>query len=93
MLSTFILFPSQSEVVPTGAVGPPGPPGPPGTPGTQITKEELLEEFRDLIKGKILLQKVGKIITNNQIVGNCQRPVFALGVSQPVNILVVNVAR
>ncbi|XP_033641767.1 adipolin-like [Asterias rubens] len=39
-----------SEVVPTGAVGPPGPPGPPGTPGTQITKEELLEEFRDLIK-------------------------------------------
>ncbi|XP_038061679.1 adipolin-like [Patiria miniata] len=39
-----------SEVVPTGLVGPQGPPGPPGPPGTQLSKEELLEEFRDLIK-------------------------------------------
>ncbi|XP_022085542.1 adipolin-like [Acanthaster planci] len=39
-----------SEVVPTGLVGPQGPPGPPGPPGAQVSKEELLEEFRDLIK-------------------------------------------
>ena len=50
-----MLFSIQSEVAPpVGVVGPPGPRGPPGPPGAQISKEELLEEFRDLIKGKAL---------------------------------------
>ncbi|XP_072035815.1 adipolin-like [Amphiura filiformis] len=46
-----------------GPPGPPGPMGPPGPPGAEVTKEELLEEFRELIteaaerRAQILIQE------------------------------------
>ncbi|XP_033097820.1 adipolin-like isoform X2 [Anneissia japonica] len=35
---------------PPGPEGPPGPRGPPGPPGAKVTKEELMSEFKDLIR-------------------------------------------
>uniref|UniRef100_K7F3Q5 Adipolin n=1 Tax=Pelodiscus sinensis TaxID=13735 RepID=K7F3Q5_PELSI len=38
-----------------GLVGPPGPPGPqgpPGAPGAEVTQEVLLQEFKQILKGK-----------------------------------------
>ena len=35
-----------------GPPGPPGPRGPQGPPGAEVTKEELFEEFRELITGR-----------------------------------------
>ncbi|NWZ43836.1 ADIPL protein, partial [Brachypodius atriceps] len=38
-----------------GLVGPPGPPGPqgpPGAPGAEVTREVLLQEFKEILKGK-----------------------------------------
>ncbi|NXK70525.1 ADIPL protein, partial [Sylvietta virens] len=38
-----------------GLVGPPGPPGPqgpPGAPGGEVTREVLLQEFKEILKGK-----------------------------------------
>uniref|UniRef100_A0A8C0JBH9 Adipolin n=1 Tax=Chelonoidis abingdonii TaxID=106734 RepID=A0A8C0JBH9_CHEAB len=38
-----------------GLVGPPGPPGPqgpPGAPGAEVTQEVLLQEFKEILKGK-----------------------------------------
>ncbi|NXB07399.1 ADIPL protein, partial [Cnemophilus loriae] len=37
-----------------GLVGPPGPPGPqgpPGAPGAEVTREVLLQEFKEILKG------------------------------------------
>ena len=36
----------------SGPAGPRGPPGPPGPTGAIITKEMLMEEFKELVKGK-----------------------------------------
>ncbi|XP_007905187.1 adipolin [Callorhinchus milii] len=33
-----------------GPAGPPGPQGPPGPPGAVVTKEELLQEFKEMVK-------------------------------------------
>ncbi|XP_072174559.1 adipolin-like [Diadema setosum] len=41
---------SRRLPVAEGPAGPPGPRGPPGPPGAQITKQELLTEFRVLIR-------------------------------------------
>ncbi|NXR79723.1 ADIPL protein, partial [Pycnonotus jocosus] len=38
-----------------GLVGPPGPPGPqgpPGAPGAEVTREVLLQEFKEILRGK-----------------------------------------
>ena len=36
-----------------GPPGPPGPQGPPGSPGAEVTQEVLLQEFKEMIKGKM----------------------------------------
>ena len=36
----------------SGPAGPRGPPGPPGPTGAIITKEMLMDEFKELVKGK-----------------------------------------
>ncbi|XP_071944192.1 adipolin-like [Antedon mediterranea] len=35
---------------PPGPEGPPGPRGPPGPPGGKVTKEELMDEFKEMIR-------------------------------------------
>uniref|UniRef100_A0A8C8SGX6 Adipolin n=1 Tax=Pelusios castaneus TaxID=367368 RepID=A0A8C8SGX6_9SAUR len=37
-----------------GPPGPPGPQGPPGAPGAEVTQEVLLQEFKEILKGKEL---------------------------------------
>ncbi|XP_060096847.1 erythroferrone [Heteronotia binoei] len=44
---------SKSQKIRFGIPGPPGPAGPPGPPGAVISQEELLREFRLLLKGII----------------------------------------
>ena len=34
-----------------GPAGPTGPRGPPGPPGAEITKEEMMVEFKKMVKG------------------------------------------
>uniref|UniRef100_A0A8D0HQX7 Erythroferrone n=1 Tax=Sphenodon punctatus TaxID=8508 RepID=A0A8D0HQX7_SPHPU len=51
-----------------GLFGMPGPPGPPGPPGALITQEELLREFRLLLKGIVRERER----MNLQACGNCQ---------------------
>ena len=47
------MFLLQFETV--GPPGPPGPRGPQGPPGAEVTKEELFEEFRELITGNYII--------------------------------------
>lgn len=39
-----------------GPAGPRGPPGPPGPAGAVITKEILMQEFKELVRGKKLIR-------------------------------------
>uniref|UniRef100_A0A8C8VFR8 Erythroferrone n=1 Tax=Pelusios castaneus TaxID=367368 RepID=A0A8C8VFR8_9SAUR len=43
----------KSKTFKFGLPGPPGPPGPQGPPGALVTPEELLREFRLLLKGTV----------------------------------------
>uniref|UniRef100_A0A8C3S968 Erythroferrone n=1 Tax=Chelydra serpentina TaxID=8475 RepID=A0A8C3S968_CHESE len=40
-----------------GLPGPPGPPSPPGPPGALVTPEELLKDFRLLLKGTVVKER------------------------------------
>lgn len=44
-----------------GAQGPPGPMGPPGPAGAVLTKEEILTEFRTIIRGMLRLERAPKL--------------------------------
>lgn len=46
----FLWFLPQRGLV--GPPGPPGPQGPPGAPGAEVTREVLLQEFKEILKGK-----------------------------------------
>lgn len=49
LIAFFWLFPQRGLV---GPPGPPGPQGPPGAPGAEITREVLMQEFKEILKGK-----------------------------------------
>ena len=51
---TEMAWPSCLQNGPPGPPGPQGPPGPRGPPGAEMTKDDLLKEFKSLIKGMVL---------------------------------------
>uniref|UniRef100_H3AV85 Adipolin n=1 Tax=Latimeria chalumnae TaxID=7897 RepID=H3AV85_LATCH len=51
---------NKSKHGPPGPTGPPGPQGPAGPPGALITQEELLQEFKRMLKDALERRRLGR---------------------------------